>query len=523
MTIQPDDPHALLLELMRQDFTVFLQKAFSWINGGELMMWNWHLDSIAFELERVANRKCRRLLVNMPPRNGKSQAISVAWVAWMLGKDPRLNFVCVSYSNELSFKLARLCLQIMQAPWYRLLFPGTQISKRSAAYDFETTRGGGRLATSITGTLTGRGGDIIILDDVIKPQDADSEVVRSTVNEWYQSTLSSRLNDKRSGAIICVMQRLHQYDLAGLMIETGRYEVLSLQAIATCDEIIKLPRGRTYARRIGEVLHREREPRTVLDELKAEMGSARFAAQFQQSPVPAVGNIIKAAWFRTYMATSLAAGGGQIVQSWDTGNKTNPDCAWSVCVTAVVRGKHVYIIDVYRDRLEFPDLRRKAIALAKAHRATAVLIEDKASGTQLIAELNVPNMLQGTSVLARKVDQDKVSRVEGISAMIEGEQLLFPHDAPWLSEFKAELLAFPNGRFADQVDALTQLLTWVRERQAWKRSPLVGPILFSDGEIIGDVDGIFSDDDCDPYGGGWGAGPSQSDNYGDDPWLPPFK
>ena len=214
------------------------------------------------------------------------------------GQNPKLNFVCVSYSNELSAKLARDCLAIMQAPWYRELFPRTIISaKRSAAYDFETTAGGGRLATSVTGTITGRGGDIIVLDDVIKPDEADSDTVREAVNEWYKRTLASRLDDKASGAIICVMQRLHQYDLAGTMLETGKFRQLSLPAIAQADEVIQLTRGRSHIRRVGDVLHPQRESLEVLEEIRAEMGSRAFAAQYQQDPVPALGNILKAAWF----------------------------------------------------------------------------------------------------------------------------------------------------------------------------------------------------------------------------------
>ena len=137
--------------------------------------------------------------------------VSPGWVVWMLGIDPTRNFVCVSYSNKLSGKLARDCLTIMQSRWYRDAFPGTIISARRKSMDFETTRQGGRLATAITGTLTGRGGDIIILDDAIKPDGADSETIRENVNEWYCSTLASRRNNKESGAIIAVMQRLHQF------------------------------------------------------------------------------------------------------------------------------------------------------------------------------------------------------------------------------------------------------------------------------------------------------------------------
>lgn len=492
MGMRIEDPHALLLELMRNNFGVFLRKAFPWIRGGDLLGWNWHLDAIVHQLDRVYAGDCRRLLVNLPPRNCKSIAISIAWVAWMLGRDPRHNFVCVSYSNDLSYNLARECLAIVQAPWYRELFPRT-VLKRLAAHDFETTAGGGRLATSITGTLTGRGGDTIILDDVIKPQEAASEVVRATVNGWFQSTLSSRLNDKRIGAIICVMQRLHQYDLSGLLIESGRYDVLSLPAIATRDELIQLPRGLVHQRRVGDVLHPAREPRETLEEQRADMGSDQFAAQFQQDPVPAFGNIIKAAWFKTYDPAAVDRIGGVIVQSIDTANKGGPTSDFSVVITARVKGKYVYILDVARVRVEYPELLKKVIALGHEHRPNSLLIEEQGSGISLIADLRAMNDTGMPNSIAQKPTLDKLSRVEGITGMIEGGQLLLPSDAPWLSEFKAELLAFPNGRFDDQVDALTQLMGWVRQRQSYKTPSNVGPILAVQDEYgrthwIGDLD-----------------------------------
>ena len=298
---QPDNPAMLLNELLRRDFAAFARKAWAWISAGEPMKWNWHLDAIAHQLARVAKGENLRLIVAIPPRNGKSRMISVIWIASMLGHDPRLNFVGVSYSNELSGKLARDCLSVMQAPWYRQLFPGTIISaKRSAAMDFETTAGGGGLATSITGTLTGRGGDIIVIDDAIKPDEANSETTRKSVNEWYRSTLASRLNDKSTGAILLVMQRLHQYDLAGMLIEAGGWEQLKLPAIAVEDQIIALTRGRAHIRHVGDLLHPEREPIEELERLKAAMGSLTFAAQYQQDPIPAVGNVIRREWLKTF-------------------------------------------------------------------------------------------------------------------------------------------------------------------------------------------------------------------------------
>lgn len=505
-----DDPHGVLLALMRRDFGAFLRKAFAWINGGDPLQWNWHFDAMAHALYRVANHDCRRLVVSLPPRNGKSETISVAWVAWMLGQNPKLRFVGVSYSNELSGKFGRLCLSIMESPWYRELFPRTIISaKRSAAYDFDTTAGGGRLSTSVTGTMTGRGGDVIILDDVIKPDDVDSDTVREAVNAWYRKTLASRLDDKAKGAIICVMQRLHQYDLPGTLLETGTFEQLRLPAIAQDDEIIPLMRGRRHVRRVGDVLHPERERRQVLEEMKAEMGSRAFAAQYQQDPVPALGNILKADWFKCYGALSHAPKRGIVVQSWDTASKPGLHNDWSVCITAIVVGKYVYVIDVFRKRMAFTELKAQAIHLARVHRANTLLVEDQSSGISLIQELEKYRETDVPVPIARKTEGDKVSRVEGISAMVEAGQLLLPDEAPWLAEFKAELLGFPNARYDDQADATAQLLHWVRGRHG-SVAANAGPILFSldnDGitDIIGDGEdyGLGSghdDPDLDPWG-----------------------
>lgn len=466
-----EDPQALFNELCRHDFGAFLRKGWPWVSGGELILWNWHLDAIVHKLDRVACGESRRLLINLPPRNGKSKTVSVAWVAWMLGRDPTLNFVCVSYSNELSGKLARDCQSIMQASWYREIFPGTQIAKsRSASHDFETTRGGGRLATSVTGTLTGRGGDIIILDDVIKPEEANSETTRNFVNDWYRSTLASRLNDKASGAIICVMQRLHENDLSGVLIEQGGWDHLSLPAIASEDQSIIPARGGVHRRRMGDVLHPEREPLEVLAELRASMGSHAFEAQYPQQPMPAEGNLFRADWLKTY-APGLGEGPrGTIIQSWDTAIKAGASNDYSVCITARLIGREIHIIDVWRGRVEFPDLLRMTIELAQRYRASTLMIEDKASGQQLLQALRAQSHRGVPIPIGRGPEQDKYSRAAGVSSMIEAGQVFLPEKAHWLDDFRKELLAFPNSRHNDQVDALAQLLTWVRDK--WIFNPV---------------------------------------------------
>lgn len=481
MNLAFEDTPAAMNELTRRNFLFFLMRAFPYISGGEQLKANWHLSAMACALGRVSSGSSLRLLVNLPPRNLKSITISVAWVAWILGQDPTRNFVCVSYSNELSGKLARDCLTIMQSRWYREVFPGTVISSRRKAMDFETTRRGGRLATSITGTLTGRGGDIIILDDVIKPDEADSETIRENVNEWFRSTLASRLNNKESGAIIAVMQRLHQFDLPGMLLEQGGWDHLSLPAIAAVDEAIPLLGGKPHHRKAGDILHPAHESAAALARIRAEMGSHRFAAQYLQNPVPAEGNLVKAAWLKVY-PEPIDQAHGRIIQSWDTANKTGPGNAYSCCVTALVRRNDIYILDVLRKRMEFYELRSCAIGLAQQFRTSDLLIEDMASGQQLIQELGRLSPPRVPVPIPCKPTSDKASRVEGISAMIEAGQLHLPKEATWLVDLKSELLGFPHTRFRDQVDALSQLLAWIRLRQQVPIPRNVGPELMSEDD-----------------------------------------
>jgi len=457
-----DNARPLLDEAARRDFQTFVILGWPGVNGGNLLEWNWHHAALVQHLEDVRAGKTQRLLVNLPPRSAKSILISVLWVAWMLGQDPTLNFVCVSYSSELANKLARMCLEVMQSPLHRRLFPQTKIKRtRTAAYDFETTRGGGRLATSPGGTLTGRGGDILILDDPTKPADAMSDVLRSSAIDWYRSTLLSRLNDKRTGVIICVQQRLHEEDLSGVILEAGGWVEFCLPAIATDDQTVPLTRGKTHFRKAGELLHPERESQAILDQLKADMGSIAFEAQYQQNPLPLAGNLFKSEWLETYTERPER---GEIVQSYDTASKTGLNNDFSACVTALIVGDDIYIIDVYRKRLEFPDLVAKVNQLAIRHNANVLLIEDAASGTQLFQTLK--GKREPGVPLPKKctASTDKATRASGVSSMVESGRVLFPMEAPWLEDFKRELLSFPSGKHDDQVDAFTQLLEWVRDR-----------------------------------------------------------
>ena len=450
---------ALLEAALRNDLTAFTQRCFQTVVPGQQFLPNWHIDAITYQLERVRRGEIRRLIITLPPRNLKSICASVAFPAFVLGHDPALRIVCASYSQDLTAKHARDCRAVVESAWYQQLFPRTRIDPRkNTEAEFETTARGYRLGTSVGGTLTGRGGNLILIDDPLKPAEAMSETRRAAVTEWYDTTLSSRLDRKTQDAIVLIMQRLHVDDLVGHVLEKGpKWTHLNLPAIADASQEIELGDGTTYRREVGEILHPEREPMAVLEELKAAMGSHGFSAQYQQTPVVPGGELIKQDWFRSYAQRPEPGQGDRIVQSWDTASKANKTNDFSVCTTWLIRGSDYYLLDVLRKRLEFPDLRRRILAHAKRYKAKAVLIEDASSGAALIQDLRREGKIRPIAI---RPDRDKIVRLEAQSAVIEAGHVLLPKSAPWLDDFLLEVLAFPHGRFNDQVDSLSQFLTW---------------------------------------------------------------
>src|SRR5215831_14608807 len=223
--------------VLREDFATFVARCFRDLNPQAKLAMNWHLEVIAAKLMEVRQGKIRRLIINLPPRHLKSLMASIAFPAWCLGHDPSAQILCVSYAQDLADKFSRDCRSIMMSPRYRRIFATRLAAQRQAVEEFLTTRQGYRLATSTGGALTGRGADIIIIDDPLKPEDALSEVLRRAANEWYDHTLYSRMNDKRHGAIVIIMQRLHEDDLVGHVLAQEEWEVLRFPAIAETEEV----------------------------------------------------------------------------------------------------------------------------------------------------------------------------------------------------------------------------------------------------------------------------------------------
>ena len=449
--------------LLRRDFTSFAGRCFKDLNPQTRLATNWHLEVIAAKLTEVREGKIRRLIINLPPRHLKSLMASIAFPAWCLGHGPSAQILCVSYAQDLADKLARDCRSIMMSRWYQQVFPTRLAPHRQAVQEFITTRQGYRLATSTGGVLTGRGADIILIDDPLKPEEALSETQRQAANEWYDHTLYSRQNDKRHGAIVTIMQRLHEDDLIGHLLAQEPWEVLSFPAIAEGDEVHAIETiwgPQCFTRRRGEALHPDREPLEVLDRIRRTIGEYNFAGQYQQSPAPLGGGLVKAEWFKRYRENELPERFDRIVQSWDTANKVTELSDFSVCTTWGVKDKHLFLIGVFRRRLEYPALKRAVREQQSLFHATVVLIEDKASGTQLIQEL----ITDGCHGVTRyQPTGDKTMRMHAQTATIENGFVHIPETAPWLAEYLHEMTVFPKGKHDDQADSTAQFLDWFKK------------------------------------------------------------
>jgi hypothetical protein len=265
----------------------FSHRGFQELNPQTMYQHNWHIEVIAAALEECRTGRLKRLIINVPPRSLKSHLCSISFPAYLLGHNPAARIVCASYAQGLADNLAGSCRTLMMSKFYRDTFRATRLaSTRQAIHDFKTTMNGGRLSTSVGGLLTGRGGDFIIIDDPLKPEEAYSDAQRQAVNDWYDHTLISCLDNKATGCIIVIMQRLHEDDLVGHLSSQPDWKILRFPAIAEQNEthVITTPYGpATYTRRQGEALHPERESLEILGGIEKIQGTYNFNGQYSSA------------------------------------------------------------------------------------------------------------------------------------------------------------------------------------------------------------------------------------------------
>jgi predicted phage terminase large subunit-like protein len=449
----------VLHALYRLDLSSFIAKCFYIVSPGGEFKPNWHIDLIADKLEQVTNGHIKRLIINMPPRHLKSICVSVAWPAWVIGNRPHARIMAASYSQILSIKHSLDCRLVMNSPWYQALFPEVQLcADQNAKTKFTTHARGFRFATSVGGTATGEGGDFLIVDDPHNQTHIASHRLRQKTINWFEQAYASRLNNKQTGAIVIVMQRLHEQDLTGYLHKKmgDIWEIVTLPAIATERKLIQVKK-QVITREIGDLLHQSRESQEIIEQTQLELGCYAFAAQYQQTPIPVEGTMLQPEWLQCY--TALPPKLCNITQSWDTAIKAKGENDYTVCTTWGEAENGYYLLDVLRLRMEYPELKNSLLRHYHKWQVSYILIEDKASGQSLIQDLRRETKLP---VIAIKPMQDKLTRFASVTPLFEAGKIFLPQTASWLESYKTELLTFPLSNHDDQVDASSQYLNYVK-------------------------------------------------------------
>ena len=416
-----------------------------------------------------------RVLITLPPRMLKSYVASISLPAWILGRDPTKKVIVASYARDLADELSWTFRRVINSDAFREVFPDFEIDPSGdRAMLTKTPAGGYRIATGRGGAVTGRGCDVLIVDDILKADEARSAIMRENAIEFYRASLLSRFNNRAEGKVIIVQQRLHEDDLAGYVLSRGDFVHLNLPAIA--DEVITLDLGLGDVHRFepGDLLDPVRLPREELDRQRIEMGEIAFNSQYQQNPILPGGNIIKMEAFETYSESYPRSSYLHVVQSWDTAFDAEAGHDYSVCLTFGFRDGKWDLIDVFRRKMRYPDLKAAVIRLQKEYGADAVVIERASSGKPLLQELmaddSLPNCWHGLTP-----KEDKETRVWSITTKLEKGLIRLPAEATWLADFKHELKGFPNTRYDDQVDAFSQFVRFIHHR-AWRMHLATDPV-----------------------------------------------
>jgi predicted phage terminase large subunit-like protein len=470
-------------EACQANFRLFVEKAWPAIEPVTEFVPGWHIDAICDHLQAASEGKIDRLLINIPPRHMKSIAVSVLWPAWIWTSAPHTRFLTASYGANLAERDAVRSRDLLRHRWYRERWPELELkSDVNRTNRYENTHTGYRLATSVGGEATGEGGDVIIIDDPHKLEEAASDTARARVLDWHDGTLASRFNDPKTGVEIVVMQRVHERDLCGHLLERGGYTHLCLPARYEPAHPFVWPHD--PRRNEGELLWPAHIPEPELARIERTMGSFRSAGQLQQRPAAAEGELLKRTWWQFYPPeylhhndTGALPRFTRIVSSWDTAfeDKNSSDY-----VVGQIWGLHRadrYLLWSYRQHANLnatTDAMRRAYAWAKERwprAAHTILIEKSANGTEIINILKreLPGVLPVT------VSTDKITRAIAASPALESGNVYVPghaaadtaagyHAPDWVANLIEEAATFPHGRHDDQVDALSQAINWANKQ-----------------------------------------------------------
>jgi predicted phage terminase large subunit-like protein len=459
-------------ELVQRKFLAFAMKAFAVLNKGRKLGNDKYLKLLAQTLTRVANGETKRLVISMPPRHLKTFMGSICLPAWALAHNPSAKIIILSYGQDLADKIAYAIREILRSEWYQQAFHTRVKKDRAKLMDFVTTNGGGVRSLSIEGGVTGLGADFIIIDDPVEIKDCDNVKRLERVNDLFDNEIQTRLDHPKNGSIVIIAHRISEDDLPGHVLKKGGWQQLKLPLIAKRTRTYELEDGEVWKRRKGELLRRDAFSKRDVQRLCASKQPG-FETLQQQNPGGSDRLRLKAEYFRTFSRTELPIRRSPVVLSVDPGQKGGRTNSFSVIQAwAPKDGVHL-LLDQWREQANYRELRWQFRRFVRKYRPSVVLIEATAQGPSLMSEIKPQN---GMDVVAINPSEDKIERLRKHRKVIRSGLVQLPEGALWHQEFLDEATEFPYGAFDDQMDALSQYLSWIVEHPNPHERPAVTTI-----------------------------------------------
>ena len=451
-------------EIARRSFAEFCKMAWNVLEPATPLKWGWCLDAICEHLQAVHDGRIKRLLMNVPPGCMKSLTTSVFFPAWEWGPGgrPDLRYISTSHADRLATRDNLKCRRLIQSEWYQERWPIILTGDQNQKTKFENTSMGFRESMPFT-SMTGSRGDRVIIDDPLSVDDANSQAAIDSAKSTFLEAVPTRVNDDRS-AIIVIMQRLHTEDVSGVILSEGLpYDHLMLPMRfdpgRRCSTSIGFTDPRT---KDGELLFPERFTEQTVAELEKTMGSYASAGQFQQSPVPRGGALIKTEWLNRWHSGDCPEYFDNVIQSWDMTFKGTSHSDYVVGQVWGTRGANFYLLDQVRGQWDFVQtLQAVRMLTERWPQAYTKLVEEKANGAAVISQLK--DQIGGFVPITPK--ESKAARAFAVTPIFEAGNVFIPPSAvAWVDrDYVPELMMFPAGAHDDQVDATTQALSYLKD------------------------------------------------------------